>query len=106
MSQGSVSTPSNRIAEGFDERTGKAWCTVHLTRPEICRDYCCWRLLILDAQGRRAGRVMYQMTFLADTDELSRLWEEVQPTVSGLCGTEWDDAVIGALTAAGYRVRR
>jgi Fe-S-cluster containining protein len=33
---------------------GKAYCSVHLTRPEICRDYGCWRLLILDARGMRA----------------------------------------------------
>ena len=90
----------------FDGKTGKAWCTVHLTRPEICRDYCCWRLLILDAQGNRAGRVMYRTTFLPDDDELGRLWERVQPTLNGLCGTAWDDAVISCLTAAGYRVRR
>ncbi len=90
----------------FDRKTGKAWCTVHLTRPDICRDYCCWRLLILDSQGKRAGRVMYQTTFLPENDELSRLWERVQPTLNGLCGTEWDDALINILTAAGYRVRR
>ncbi len=90
----------------FDGKTAKAWCTVHLTRPDICREYCCWRLLILDAQGKRAGRVMYQTTFVPDNDELSRLWEQVQPTLNGLCGTEWDDAVINILTAAGYSVRR
>ncbi|WP_292366675.1 MULTISPECIES: YkgJ family cysteine cluster protein [unclassified Methanoculleus] len=89
----------------FDGKTGKAWCTVHLTRPDICRDYCCWRLLILDSQGKRAGRVMYQTTFLPDNDELSRLWEQVQPTLSGLSGTEWDDALIDILKKAGYRVR-
>ncbi len=90
----------------FDGETGKGWCTVHLTRPDLCRDYCCWRLLILDAQGKRAGRVMYQTTFLPDDDELGRLWEGVQPTLKGLSGREWDDAVIEILTAAGYRVRR
>jgi len=90
----------------FDEKTGKALCTVHLTRPDLCREYCCWRLLILDPRGKRAGRVMYQTTFLPDDDELSRLWERVQPTLNGLCGTEWDGAVIDALTRAGYRVRR
>jgi len=90
----------------FDGKTGKAWCTVHLTRPDICRDYCCWRLLILDSQGKRAGRVMYRTTFLPENDELTRLWEQVQPTLNGLCGTEWDDAVISCLTKAGYRVRR
>lgn len=90
----------------FDKETGKAWCTVHLTRPDLCRDYCCWRLLILDARGKRAGRVMYQRTFLADSEELGRLWERVQPTLNGLSGAAWDDAVIDILTAAGYRVRR
>ncbi|WFN34544.1 YkgJ family cysteine cluster protein [Methanogenium sp. S4BF] len=90
----------------FDRETGKAWCTVHLTRPDICRDYCCWRLLIRDAQGRRAGRVLYQRTFLPDTTELGGLWEEMKPTLNGLDDREWDKAVIRFLTAAGYRVRQ
>ncbi|KQC04351.1 MAG: hypothetical protein APR53_10960 [Methanoculleus sp. SDB] len=84
---------------------GKAWCTVHRTRPDICRDYCCWRLLILDSRGRRAGRVFYQRTFIPDSAELGRLWEQVKPTLNGLGDAEWDDAVIGILTASGYRVR-
>ena len=89
----------------FDDM-GKAWCTVHLTRPDICRDYCCWRLLILDSQGRRAGRVLYQRTFMADTEALARLWEEVKPTLNGLDDKEWETRLIGILTAAGYHVRR
>jgi hypothetical protein len=90
----------------FDAETGKAWCTVHQTRPELCREYCCWRLLILDAQGKRAGRVMYQTTFVPDNDDLRLLWERMQPALEGLSGTEWDDAVIRILGASGYRVRR
>ncbi len=90
----------------FDAETGKAWCTVHLTRPYICRVYCCWRLLILDAKGKRAGRVLYTRTFLPDDDDLRRLWEKVKPTLDGLSNTEWDERLIGVLTASGYRVRR
>jgi Fe-S-cluster containining protein len=90
----------------FDTETGKSWCTVYQTRPDICREYCCWRLLILDAQGKRAGRVMYQTTFVPDNDALGQLWERVEPTMEGLSNTEWDDKVIGILTASGYRVRR
>ncbi len=89
----------------FDTKTGKALCTVHLTRPDLCREYCC-RLLVLDAQGNLAGRVTYQTALIPDTDELGRLWERVQPTLNGLSGTEWDDAFIEILTATGYRVRR
>ena len=34
----------------------KAFCTVHLTRPDICRDYGCWRMLIVSRTGYgRAG---------------------------------------------------
>ncbi len=90
----------------FDQENGKAWCTVHLTRPSICRDYCCWRLLILDAEGRRAGRVLYQRTFLSDSAALGRLWEQVKPTLNGLDDKEWDDVVISMLMASGYHVRR
>jgi hypothetical protein len=90
----------------FDKETGKAWCTVHQTRPDICREYCCWRLLILDARGKRAGRVMYQTMFVPDNGAMSQLWERVKPTLEGLSGTEWDDTLIRILTASGYRVRR
>ena len=38
-----------------DQKTGKAYCTVHLTRPEICRDYGCWRLLISISGGGGPG---------------------------------------------------
>ncbi|WP_317063680.1 YkgJ family cysteine cluster protein [Methanoculleus caldifontis] len=84
---------------------GKAWCTVHLTRPGLCREYCC-RLLVLDPQGKLAGRVTYRTALIPETDEFGRLWEQVQPTLDGLSGTEWDDALIRILTAAGYSVRR
>ena len=88
------------------DTVGKAWCTIHLTRPDICRDYCCWRLLIRDAQGKRAGRVLYQRTFLTDNDELGKLWEQMKPTLTGLSDREWDDTVIRNLTTAGYHVRK
>ncbi|MBT8507337.1 hypothetical protein AZH53_02685 [Methanomicrobiaceae archaeon CYW5] len=89
----------------FDDR-GKAWCTVHLTRPDICRDYCCWRLLILDSGGRRVGRVLYQRTFMADNDALRNLWERIKPTLTGLDDREWDKTLIDTLMASGYQVRR
>ncbi len=89
----------------FDGETGKAWCTVHATRPAICREYCC-RLLVLDPQGRLAGRVTYQTALIPETEEFGRLWEQVQPALARFHGMEWDDAFIRILTAAGYRVRR
>jgi len=89
----------------FDDETKKAWCTIHLTRPALCREYCC-RMLVFDPQGRLAGRVTYQTALIPETEELGRLWEEVQPALDRLRGTEWDDTFIHILTAAGYSVRR
>ncbi|NLB01573.1 MAG: YkgJ family cysteine cluster protein [Methanomicrobiales archaeon] len=89
----------------FDNETGKAWCTVHQTRPALCREYCC-RLLVFDSQGKLAGRVTYQTALIPETDDLIRLWEQVQPELDRLRGTEWDDAFIHILTTAGYSIRR
>ena len=87
------------------DTAGRAWCTVHMTRPALCREYCC-RLIVLDSQGKVAGRVTSQRALVPDTEEFARLWERVQPALDGLYGTEWDDAFIRTLTAAGYHVRR
>lgn len=89
----------------FDDETGKAWCTVHLTRPALCREYCC-RMLVFDSEGGLAGRVTYQTALISETKDLGRLWEEVQPALDHLRGAEWDGAFIRILTEAGYRVRR
>ena len=84
---------------------GKAFCTVHLTRPDMCRDFGCWRLLILRPDGRRAGRVMCQSHFCPDDSDLARLWEERIRPIDDPGGAEWDRSVISILTRAGYQVR-
>ncbi len=90
----------------FDQAAAKGYCTVHLTRPEICRDYGCWRILILDAEGRRAGRVM-ERRFLASEDErLTRIIREQIETLPDLDDDAWDDRIVRVLTGAGYTVQR
>jgi uncharacterized protein len=89
----------------FNPAVEKGYCTVHLTRPEICRDYGCWRILILDADGKRAGRIMCRR-FLASEDEaLTRLFEVQVNHLVVADDTEWDEQVIRVLVAAGYTVR-
>jgi hypothetical protein len=82
------------------------YCCVHLTRPEICRDYGCWRMLILNSLGKRAGRVMYRRAFFSDEDDLSRLWKECIDDLAEPDDSVWDSVVIGIITRAGYTVRR
>jgi len=80
----------------------KAYCTVHITRPEICRDYGCWRLLILDASGSRAGRIMFQRTFFSDDENLTRLWKTVIDPISDIDDATWDTKIRRILSCAGY----
>jgi Fe-S-cluster containining protein len=84
----------------------KAYCTVHLTRPEICRDYGCWRLLILNSRGLRAGRIMYQRAFFSDDDDLTRLWNTCIDPLNEPDDAIWEEKIRGILTSAGYTVRK
>ncbi len=90
----------------FDHTLSKGFCTVHLTRPEICRDYGCWRILILDREGKRAGRIMCQRFLASEDKRLTRIFEEqindrIEPDDAA-----WDERVIRVLGAAGYTVRQ
>jgi hypothetical protein len=83
-----------------------AYCTVHLTRPDICRDFSCWRLLILNHTGWRAGRVMFRRTLVTEDALLNRIWEECIDPLPDTDDIIWDKEVIRILTRAGYSVRQ
>ncbi len=89
----------------YDMAAAKGYCTIHLTRPEICRDYGCWRMLILNSEGKRAGRIMCQRHLASEDDTLTRLFEEQINDVIEADDATWDAMVIHSLTKAGYRVR-
>ncbi len=88
----------------YDPAAAKGWCTVHLTRPEICQDYGCWRILILDPAGRRAGRIMCQRHLASEEDALTRLFEEKINHIIEPDNSRWDEQVIHILQRAGYTV--
>jgi Fe-S-cluster containining protein len=90
----------------YDPVDGKAYCTVHLTRPEICRDYGCWRLLILNSRGLRAGRIMYQRAFFSDDDDLTRLWKTCIDSLNEPDDERWEEKITSILVKAGYTVRK
>ncbi len=83
----------------------KGYCTVHLTRPGICRDYGCWRILILHPDGKRAGRIMCQRHLASEDEKLTRLFEEQVDRVVEADDSVWDERVIRLLFLAGYTVR-
>jgi Fe-S-cluster containining protein len=90
----------------YDPVDGKAYCTVHFTRPEICRDYGCWRLLILNSRGLRAGRIMYQRTFFSDDADLTRLWMTCIDNLTEPDDAIWEEMITRILINAGYTIRK
>jgi hypothetical protein len=90
----------------YQARDRKAYCTVHLTRPEICRDYGCWRLLILNPRGLRAGRIMYQRSFFSDDADLTRLWNDCIDNLTEPDDVVWEEKITRILIHAGYTVRK
>lgn len=89
----------------YDRAGAKGYCTVHLTRPQICRDYGCWRVLILDAEGKRAGRIMCQKFLASEDERLTRIFEEQVRALDEPDDSAWDKRLISVLVAAGYTVQ-
>ncbi len=83
----------------------KAFCTVHLTRPSICRDFGCWRILILDRSGRRAGRVIFRDTLMTEDAGVRRIWEDYLDRLGSIEPDSRDSELVRAFTVAGYVVR-
>lgn len=87
-----------------DPRQKKIVCIVHRTRPELCREFGCWRLLILDAAGNRCGRIMGTRHLSAEDPSLLKLWEAEANNIRMLEDDSWDKAVIRILETYGYQV--
>ncbi|NYT21747.1 MAG: YkgJ family cysteine cluster protein [Methanomicrobiales archaeon] len=90
----------------FRREDEKAFCAVHLTRPDMCRDFGCWRLLILKPDGSRAGRVMGRSHFCPDDADLARIWEDQVRDIEEPGDESWIRTVTSLLTLAGYIVRQ
>jgi Fe-S-cluster containining protein len=84
----------------------KAFCTVHLTRPDICRDYSCWRMLIVSRTGQRAGRIMFSRYLCSEDPFVTRIFEECIDPVHEPDDAKWDDLVTRILIERGYAVRK
>ena len=90
-----------------EKKPGTLICTVHSTRPDLCRQYGCFRILILDAEGRRAGRVMNGSRYFMDGNpHLHTIWQRECQELSGLDEAAWEDEVERILSHEGYRIIR
>jgi uncharacterized protein len=100
-------TPQNTMACPFlrEEMPGRSLCTVHNSRPDLCRQYSCFRILVLDAQGKHAGRVLDKTRYFTATDSrLHEIWNAQCRMLETEQDFLWEDEVKKVFTRAGYFV--
>ncbi|MGB8220108.1 MAG: YkgJ family cysteine cluster protein [Methanoregula sp.] len=101
------------------ERPG-AVCAIYPTRPQICREFRCYHMVIFDSRGGVAGRMIGRADIQTADPVLARIWiEEIRPLViEAVSGTPpdtshlitlpsgdpgWMQKVSAILASHGYR---
>jgi hypothetical protein len=95
-------------------------CAIYPTRPQICREFRCYHLVIVDSRGGVAGRMVGRADIQTADPDLARIWnDEIRPldveAVSGTppdtshliappsCDPVWMQKVSAILESHGYR---
>jgi uncharacterized protein len=90
-----------------EREDGAVICTVHATRPELCRQYGCFRVLVTGPGGERLGRVVDGSRYFTTMDhELRALWDREIVPLTIADEIAWEEEVDRILSAEGYRVVR
>ncbi|OPX62020.1 MULTISPECIES: YkgJ family cysteine cluster protein [unclassified Methanoregula] len=107
-----------RIREETDKKTiacpflrkqppEKRICTVHSSRPELCRAYICSRILVLNTNGKKAGRVPDGTRIFVTEDRfLLDLWNTTLRNVQTRDEEEWERIIEDVFKKEGYTVIR
>jgi len=88
----------------LDRTLGLSFCTVHQTRPDVCREYQCWRVLVLDREGRRVARVMEPRYLHLEEEGLVPSWMAFRERMDDISDDEWDAAAARFFRERGYSV--
>jgi Fe-S-cluster containining protein len=87
------------------DKNKKALCTIHHSRPDLCRIYACFRLLILGPDGDHRGRVQEGTRFFSTMDaNLRRIWQTEIECATIPDEAVWENFVKEVFEHAGYRV--
>lgn len=79
------------------------YCTIYSTRPKVCRDFRCYRMVIYDPEGNVCGRVIGKKTLRTENAALEGLWKEQISQVPHANPVLWNEKVSAILAKHGYR---
>ena len=77
-------------------------CAIYESRPKVCQDFRCYRMLIRNHEGAICGRVIGKNTLRAVDAELKKLWDEQVAAIPYGDPTAWTKNVAGILAEHGY----
>jgi len=89
---------------GHPEEEGTYVCTIHDSRPSVCRTYICCSMRIFAGDGREVGKVKGRRSLVTEDAALRRCWEESVAPLGTDNDVAWRSEVIAILGRAGYRV--
>lgn len=78
-------------------------CAIYSTRPPVCRDFRCYRMLIYDIHGQECGKVVGRSTLKTVDETLDRIWKDQVAPLSHEDESRWERTVTDALATHGYR---
>ena len=91
----------------LDAGNKKFVCSVHASQPELCRQYSCYHILVLDSQEKKIGRVIDASRYLSTADgNLRTIWNREIAVITIADENCWEEHVDQMLTRAGYHVIR
>jgi Fe-S-cluster containining protein len=77
-------------------------CAVYSTRPKICRDFRCYRMLIRNREGVVCGRMIGKNAISTGDTALETLWKEQVAAIPYRDTAAWTEKVVGILSEHGY----
>jgi uncharacterized protein len=77
-------------------------CAIYPTRPKVCRDFRCYRMLIRTCEGTNCGRVIGKNTIRTEDVALKNLWKCQVAVIPFKDFAAWTRTVAGILAEYGY----
>jgi Fe-S-cluster containining protein len=78
-------------------------CAIYATRPRICREFRCYRMVIYNRDGHECGRIMGTGKLKTADETLAQIWKEEILPLPHNDDARWEKSVIASLATHGYR---
>lgn len=88
-----------------DPANNRVCCTIHETRTDMCREYGCWRILILDGDGKPVGRITGPRILRTKDKILKEVWDRRISPLDSSDQDHWDSVMEDILLEEGYSIK-